>query len=198
VDGTPDYRSTSLRDLEDVARNIDREAFPDRWAAVREELRRRANEPRPQRTPQPWHRLVAALQALGAVNFVFVLASESGLARLIVVVLLLLEVVATFELWWGLRRGFMLSLVLQAMQIISVSIGTFTFVIRNGLLIYVTARFGNADPFDGTAGFGTDLAVHFSRVTQQSISVNLIALVATLILVQGIRSRPKMWKISVI
>jgi hypothetical protein len=197
VDEAPDYSAMAARDLEDVARNIDREAFPERWTAVREELRRRVNEPRAERAPQPWHRAVAALQAIGAIGVVFVLIHETGLTRIAVILLLLADVIATFELWWGSRRGFVLSVILQALQIVSVSTAGFTFIFHNGPFFLATARFGDGEPFEVTAGYGTNVFLNFGDTAQDSIDVNLVALAATLILIHMIRINAKMWKISV-
>jgi len=197
VDETPDYSARAARELEDLARNIDREAFPERWTAVRDELRRRANEPRAEQAPQPWHRAVAALQAIGAIGVVFVLIHVTGVPRIAMILLLLAHVIATFELWWGSRRGFVLSLILQALQIVSVSTGGLTFIFHNGPFLLATARFGDGEPFEVTAGYGTNVFVHFRDTAQDSIDVNLVALAATLILIHMIRINAKMWKISV-
>lgn len=42
---TPDYHGYSLKELQSVARRIDREEFPDRYALVVQEIRRRKAAP---------------------------------------------------------------------------------------------------------------------------------------------------------
>jgi len=54
---TPNYHDYTLAELYSVARTVDREEFPDRYALVVQEIRRREGDvPTPVRTPRLFFR----------------------------------------------------------------------------------------------------------------------------------------------
>lgn len=180
MDEAPDYGAMSRRDLEDVARNIDREAFPERFALVREELRRRTSEPREQRNvSDSVRRLVAAAQCAGATSAFVVLIQTHSAMRFVVALLLLLDVVATFELWEGTQRGYVLSLILQAVQTINITFSDFNFVVQNGFVALFTIDFRDGLRFGSALGFTTALSLRLTESSKSEISINVVAAAAT-------------------
>jgi ribosomal protein S18 acetylase RimI-like enzyme len=194
VDDTPDYRSMSRADLEDVARHIDREAFPERWAIVRDELRRRAAEPsRPEppreRRVRPWRRIIAASQFLGALTAASLLASTRGAALAILLALIVLDLWAAVELWRRTRHGLWLSLFVQAPQVVNVAIGPFAFAVRNGLFAIAGVTFAHgAIKVTATGGFATWLSIGLMHLDESFVIVNVLAAGACAFLLQLLRT----------
>jgi ribosomal protein S18 acetylase RimI-like enzyme len=164
VDGTPDYRSMSPTDLEDVARR---------------------RKPR----LRPWRRIIATSQVLGALTAASLLASTRGAALAIPITLVVLDLWAGIELWRRTRRGLWLSLFVQALQVVSISIGPFAFAIRNGLyaIIGVNARHG---PFLVTFSSGLDTwySIGLTHFDYSFFSVNVLAAGACTFLLQLLRT----------
>lgn len=192
--GSPDYRFMSRTDLEDVARHIDREAFPERWAIVCEELRRRGAEPRApearrERRVRPWRRIIAASQFLGALTAASQLPSTRGVSLAILIAAIVLDVWAGIELWRCTRRGLWLSLFVQAPQVVSISVGPFAFAIRNGLYA-ITGVHSRNFSFGVTVSSGLDTwySIGLTHLDQSFILVNVLAAGACAFLLKLLRT----------
>jgi ribosomal protein S18 acetylase RimI-like enzyme len=200
VDETPDYRSMSRSDLEDVARHIDRQAFPERWAIVRDELRLRAAEPREAepRTEQPrrvyrtwpWRRIIAISQFTGALTTAGYLGQTSGLSLALLITVIVLDLWAAIELWRRTRRGLWLSLFVQAIQVVNISIRPFAFVVRNGLFLIDGVTSGNgAMKLTATGGFDTWISIGLPNLSESFVIVNVLAVSACAYLIRTLRTR---------
>lgn len=209
TDHMPEYSNYTLEQLYEVHDFMDREQYPDWFAVVEQEIEKRKSEtkekgetPETKTSTNRWQKTLAVTEILGGLILggLTLLLVISDLPDILIftiaVAIAVLAVVAGVALYKNTLLGKRLSIVLQALQVFSLSSAKFFYLLVAGLQLNVSWIY-SADMLQknglnlGYGIYGTFLVGGPGHGQPLGIGVNFIALSALLLLVyDGKRPQP--------
>lgn len=186
------YRNYTIEELLDAKASIDREAYPENYAALKKELESRENEiaiyqkeqiKREYKNTKLLVKIAGSFQILTAVVFIlfFFISSYTSIEYIVQGIFILLNAIAGYTALKTIRSYYWLSILNQSMQVLSFTIGSI--VINYSGLVAFSAILTWQEGFTLLLAFSFDPGYKFWILDQPSTSGNFsIDIIAVIIL----------------